>query len=464
MKSVGIVGAGVFGLTAAFLLKRKGFAVTVYEADKKVGGKIDTFSKDGFIAELGPSSILESSDRIDELIKMLRLERDKIYASEAAKKRYIIKRLRPQAMPDSLFSFYSTQLFSGSAKRRLLKEPFIPPSDPNIVESIADFVRRRLGEEILDYAVNPFVAGVYAGDPEQLAVKYALPVLWEMEQEGGSLFKGALAGMKRKRNESTLKKRNKGIPKIFSFRDGMKSLINVLRDELAEDVKVSTKVTKFNRSAETWDVRTMEYAPILNFESNSHDILLFATPAYSWAGFDTDSIAFDTLYRLANVIYPSINVVSLGYCEDDLEFPFDGYGALAPEAEHCLALGVLFPSSIFPYRAPEGYHLLTAYFGGMRNRNYGEVPEKLAAEMAISEIDLLYIANKEPVFVKTNNVRFAIPQYALNYGEQLKIMDEIEKANPGLFIGGTIRGGISVGDAIKNAFNLVDRIVEYAKD
>ena len=194
MKSVAIIGAGITGLTAAFYLKRGGVPVTVYEARARAGGVIQSSRCDGFLAEAGPNTILETSPKISALVRDLNLEPRRIHPNPGAKNRYVVRDKMPFAMPSSQAEFLTTKLFSARAKFALAREPFVPPRGDGVEESVAEFVLRRLNREFLDRAIDPLVAGIYAGDPEKLSVRHAFPKLLETEQKYGSLLKGQFFG------------------------------------------------------------------------------------------------------------------------------------------------------------------------------------------------------------------------------------------------------------------------------
>src|SRR6185295_2615181 len=202
MNSVAIIGAGITGLTAAWKLQQQGIAVTVYEAGDRAGGVIQSVRQHGYLAESGPNTILETAPEIPALIRDLGLEPRRTYASAAAEKRYLVRDRKLIALPGSPLGFFRTSLFSADAKLRLLREPFIAPAPASREENLAEFVQRRLGREFLGYAINPFVAGVYAGDPHHLSVKHAFPRLYNLEQRYGSLIKGQVLGARERKRRA----------------------------------------------------------------------------------------------------------------------------------------------------------------------------------------------------------------------------------------------------------------------
>ena len=163
---VAIIGAGISGLTAGHFLKQQGRDICILEKSGRIGGAIRSERRDGFLIEFGPNSILDTTPLLHDMFSRLNINNDLEYANDTSKNRYIVRHGRLNPLPASPLAFLRSRLFSTSAKLRLLKEPFIAPADPDVDESLADFVQRRLGREFLDYAINPFVAGVYAGKPE----------------------------------------------------------------------------------------------------------------------------------------------------------------------------------------------------------------------------------------------------------------------------------------------------------
>ena len=225
MKPVAIIGGGITGLTAAFKLEQLGISTTLFEAADRVGGVIQTVRDGEFLAECGPNTILETSPLIGALVRDLGLEDRRIYSSDQAGNRYIVRDKRPVKLPESVLEFLLTPLFSYRAKARLLLEPFIRRAPSEMEENLASFVQRRIGREFLDYAINPFVAGIYSGAPENLSVREAFPRLHALEQRYGSLILGQILGARERRRIGGVSRKN--APK-FSFDEGLETLIQSL--------------------------------------------------------------------------------------------------------------------------------------------------------------------------------------------------------------------------------------------
>ncbi|MFM8790228.1 MAG: protoporphyrinogen oxidase, partial [Chthoniobacterales bacterium] len=188
-----VIGAGLTGLSAAVRLRARGVGVTVLESSSQPGGPVRSENDGGFLVEHGPNSMMTTDASVAEFLQSLGLESDIV--EPQAKKRFLVRKGRPLALPLGPTSALTTPLFSLAGKLRVLAEPFVGRGAADD-ESLASFVARRLGPEALDYAVEPFVAGIYAGDPEKLSARWAFPKLWNLEREQGSLIRGAL-GKKR---------------------------------------------------------------------------------------------------------------------------------------------------------------------------------------------------------------------------------------------------------------------------
>ncbi len=277
-KKVVILGAGISGLTSAYFLAKEGFDVTILEKKKEVGGSIDTLREKGFLFDRGPNSGLETTPVLSKIVSDLKLEDDLVYANKEASKRYILRDNMLHPLPMNPPAFIKTRLFSSKAKTRLFAEPFIGRSKDGYYQSIADFVKRRLGQEFLDYAINPFVAGVYAGNPEELSVKSSFPKLYELEEKYGGLIVGTIKSIRERRQRA---EKSKQSARMFSFADGMQKLPNSIASYLGNRVHTFCDVTSIEKNDNGFKIK---YNNAGHLKEIDCDILLSTVPAYIAAG------------------------------------------------------------------------------------------------------------------------------------------------------------------------------------
>jgi oxygen-dependent protoporphyrinogen oxidase len=457
MNSVAIIGGGITGLTAAFRLQQQGIPVTLFESSPRVGGVIQSIRQDGFLAEFGPNTILETSPKIISLVHDLGLDERRMYSDPGAEKRFLVRGGKPVQMPGSPVAFFLTPLFSIGAKLRLLREPFIRRSHPDLEENLADFVLRRLGQEFLDYAINPFVAGVYAGDPARLSVKQAFPKLHEIEQRYGSLIKGQILGARERKRRKEVSKQN---AKKVSFDEGLQVLIDTLQGKLGASVRLGTKVTRLERTASGWAAVSRAGD---REERSEHSAVLYAGTAYRLDELQIAAPGFPSLASLSEIHYPPVASVVLGFRREDVPHPLDGFGVLIPEVERFHILGTLFSSSLFPNRAPSGHVLLTSYAGGVRDPDLALRDANDLYKITTKDLQRLLGVKGEPTFRHHRLYPRAIPQYEVGYGRYRDLMKRAESAAPGLFLAGHYRDGISLGDSMVSGHDVASRIAQHLK-
>ncbi|MGE5232937.1 MAG: protoporphyrinogen oxidase [Acidobacteriota bacterium] len=440
---VAVVGAGISGLATAFYLARGGLRVAVLEASDRVGGAISTERRDAFLFELGPNTVTESRAEMRQLVRDAGLEGERLEAAPVGKQRFLWKAGRLHALPSSPPAFLATRLFPLRAKLRLLREPWIARAPEGVEETVGDFVRRRLGVDLLDYAVAPFVSGVYAGDPERLAVRWAVPRIHSLETEHGSLIRGALA-------------RRKGPAPggaMFSFPAGLEALPRRLAERVG-DVRLGTAVRAIARHADGWRL-------LLGTGELRARRVVTAVPADVAAEL-LGAVSAERSRMLAELVYAPVIVVALGFDRADVVHPLDGFGFLAPRKEDLRVLGCLFPSSLFPGRAPEGQVALTAFLGGRTDPGAIELDDGQLLDAVLGDLRRALGVRGEPRVVAIRRWRRAIPQYEVGYERFVDRLQELEQALPGLAIGGNLRGGVSVPDCVKSSAALAAQILRQA--
>lgn len=450
MTNVAIIGGGITGLVAGFALKRRGIDFNLFEASDRVGGVIQTIRENGFLAENGPNTLLETSPKITQLIRDLGIESRRWYSDPAAKKRFIVRDGAPREMPASPVQFFTNPFFSWSAKLALFKEPFVKASAPDVEESLAQFVQRRLGQEFLDYAINPMVAGVYAGDPATLSVRHGFAKLHALEQKYGSLIKGQIKGAReRKQRKEVAKDR----AKMMSFDEGLQVLTDTLGNQLRDSVIYETQILAVVQAGDGWQMISID-----GDEYKVYSHVLLTSPAHKLAELEIGAPEEGNLSKLKEIKYPPVTSFTMGFKREDVAHALDGFGVLVPKVENRNSLGTLFTSSLFAGRAPEGHVTLTSYIGGMRAPELALKPVEAIRRLVLDDLQNLLGVTGEPVWEHVKQWEKAIPQYEVGYGQFKDFMDEFEETHPGVLFAGHYRDGISLSDSILAGFKAADRV------
>jgi len=466
LKSVGVIGGGITGLTAGFYLKRRGIPVTVYEAGVRAGGVIESRRQMDYLAECGPNTILETSPKIAQLVLDAGLKSRRFYSDPKAEARYLVRGGQPVAMPRSPLGFFTTRLFGARAKLAVLREPFVRRRTDGKEESVAEFVKRRLNDEFLDRAIDALVAGVYAGDPYRLSLPQAFPRLAELEMRYGSLVKGQILGARERKRRGEIARDR--APK-FSFDAGLQALPDTLAAHLGSDLKLETAVTRLVRRADGW---SLDLTAKNGAASTEHGAVVYCGTAYGLAALNIDIQSGDPLTvhgtpakidlsPFSEIRYPPVASVVLGFRREDVAHPCHGFGMLVPGIEGFKILGTIFSSSLFPGRAPAGHVTLSSYLGGERQPKLASLPEDELIGLTCKDLRILLGVRGSPTFVQCVVYPRAIPQYNLGYGRYRNLLSDIEHRLPGLFFAGHYRDGVSLGDSILSGCNAVERVGRF---
>ena len=494
VKSVAIIGAGITGLTLAFYLKKRGIPVVVYEASDRVGGVIRSVRKDGFLAEYGPNTLLETSPKIAQLVKDAGLLDRKLNPEPSAEARYVVRYQRPIEMPATVPGFLTTKLFSLKGKLAFMREPFLPPRRDGVEESIGQFVVRRFNREFLDQAIDALVAGIYAGDPEKLSLTHAFPKLKALEDNYGSMVRGQIFGARQRKKTGEVAKDR--APK-FSFDEGLQVLPDALAKELGDSLRLNCSVSEVKKTGDRWQIlftRRVDTSssnstfpsgcvplkpegghPASDSPTNSeragelgastvtvlksdHDIIVYCGTAYKLAELKIVSDSTVDLSMFSEVRHPPVSSVVLGFRREDVRHPCDGFGMLIPKIEGFKILGTIFSSSLFPNRAPAGHITLTSYIGGERYPELARLPQEQLVDTVLADLAKLLGVTAKPVFVHTAFWPRAIPQYNVGYGKFRDLLSQTEEQCPGLLFAGHYRDGVSLSDSIVAGINMSSRI------
>jgi len=450
-----VIGAGISGLACAYQLRRAGKNPLILEAAGRPGGKISSQWHDGFLLENGPASIRGTSRELEELIELLSLRDAVRTPAPEASRRFVLRGGALRALPAGPGGLIGSPLFSLRAKLRLLAEPFIRPRRSDAAtaeeESVAAFVRRRLGSEFLEYAVDPFVAGIFAGDAETLSLKSAFPQLSALESAHGSVAKGVLHAGRQKR---AARKRSKragaaaGPPRAsqITFHDGLSTLTDALSRELANRLYLESRVERLSPAEGGVEIEVHRGEARTTITASR---VVMAVPAQAAARL-VEPVDWALAEKLSEIPYPPVRVINVAYRRKDIRRPLDGFGFLLPKSEGCSLLGAIWSSTVFPHRAPADGALFTCFVGGARQPE-AAVPERVPTGDILGELARIMEIHGEPLFVKEHYWEEAIPQYAIGHAATIDAVREFEKQHPALSLIGNYRGGVALADCLREA-------------
>ena len=461
---IAVIGGGITGLAAAHRLALEGRQVRLFEATPRLGGSVHSErAPGGWLVETGPNTILAKTSALDALIERIGLTPRRLAPSPRAAKRFLVRNAQLMPLPASALSAITTKLFSLDLKWRIAREYFtaLPRQRPADIP-LAQLAREHYGDEFVDYALNPMCAGIYAGDPEKLSARHAMPFIWDAERDHGSIVRGQLAQARARRASGGPKKST-----LLSFPDGLRELPDALaarlpRSAIETNARVES-IAKMRAPASDeprWQVRWTRTAPatpttpatrIVETEIFSKILLALPAPALARLCVAPQPMPaagaegfYTPLEQLAEIETPPVASLYLGYKRAQVAHKLDGFGALVPEVEKLPFLGVLFSSSLYPEAAPRDHIALTVMIGGTRQPGLARLPEQQLADLVAPALEKLLGVRGAPVFQRLTAHEHAIPQYNLGHEKHLALIDEFERTHPGIVIAGNARDGIAV--------------------
>ena len=433
--NIAIIGGGISGLTLAWYLQKAGVAYELFEADARPGGNLHTWATPaGYLLETGPNS-LQLSPELEELLADLDLTDHIQDAAAVSQQRYVLRGGRYRELPGSPPKLLTNGFFSLKAKWRLLQEFRQPAAPVDPTETVAHFFRRRFGPEIVDYAVNPFMAGIYAGDPEQLLLHKTFPQLAALEQEYGSVLRGLM-----KTGKGAARRR------IITLANGVQTITDTLADRLTH-YQPGTAVTAISRATDgTYQLELRGPQGLAAVPGFSH--LALALPAYAAAPL-LETMFPQAAGALAAVHYPPMSVVFSAYDRAAVTHPLNGFGALHPKVEGTYAAGSIWTSSIYPQRVPAGQVLFTTFVGGTQYEAAAHQPEAAQEAAVHAELSRFYGITGVPRWQGRYFWPRSIPQFDAQIGAAHAAADALASHN--IVAVANWRAGVSVPDCIRYA-------------
>ncbi|MEG5055259.1 MULTISPECIES: protoporphyrinogen oxidase [unclassified Microcoleus] len=480
-----IVGAGISGLSLAHALHKEAtnpssLKILVAESQGRVGGNITTVTAGGFLWEEGPNSFSPTP----ELMKLavdVGLKQELIFADRKLP-RFVYWQKKLQPVPMTPPAMIQSQLLSFPGKLRALFGAlgFVGPamgaglSQQRDEETVSQFFRRHLGQEVMQRLVEPFVSGVYAGDPQQLSAAAAFGRVAKMADLGGGLMAGALLSARKRPPQPPLTKgglktvADPNVPKtrpgeLGSFKQGLKALPEAIAAELGDRVKLNWHLTRLQRTQRETYIAVFS-TPDGQQEVEARTVVL-TTPAYVTADL-LQPLQPEVSSALQAFTYPTVACVVLAYPHSDVKGKLVGFGNLIPRGQGIRTLGTIWTSSLFADRTPAGWHTLTSFIGGATDSEIGN----LDSEEIVREVhrDLSRILLKpdvpQPKVLAVNVWKRAIPQYNLGHFDRLQQIDEGLKSLPGLYLCSNYVGGVALGDCVRRGFDLAPEVGEYLQN
>lgn len=456
MNEVIIIGGGITGLAAAYELEKRNINYLLVEKENRLGGVIKTERRGGFIFEGGPDCFVSFKPWVEELARELKIEDELVCTQEENKGTFVYSRGKLHLLPDGLTElvpkdikqFLFTPLISVRGKLRIALEVFIPPQKNKKDETLASFVKRRFGKELLDKIAEPLIAGIHACDPETMSLESTFPSFLEMEREFGSVTWGIL----RKRREMKRAQREKPshvqLPKkrtfFMSFKKGMQEIVEALEKKIPAHKIILRKEVVGLKKEDNFYLITLKSG-----ESFKAKNVILATPAYSSAKIVRE-IDKKLSQKLTEIPYSPSITIPVAFKKNEFTHPLKGFGVVVPKSEGRRVMAISWISSKWPYRVPEGYVMLRVFMGGSEGEKFITFSKEEILKIALEEIKIIMGTSAEPSDYEVFRFEKSMPQYTLGHKQKIEFIESrLEELHPSLIITGGAFHGVGIGDCIR---------------
>ncbi len=443
-KSVCVLGAGLCGVSVTWQQEHFGKKVHLIEASNRLGGVLQSKKENGYLLDYGANTFNLRLQETNDLLKKMGVLNHAVDANPKANKRFIVRNGKIIPLPQSIFSFLTSNFLSPIGKLRLFLEPFIAKGNFNGNESVSEFIKRRLGKEALDYCANPFIGGIYASKPESLSLAHAFPSLYEMEKNSRSIFLGSIKAKSERKNIAK--------SRLISFTNGMEEIVSLISSEIKSKVSMGHKVVKIEKLEMGWKISS-------RFKNNHlieniYDEVVCTLPAHKlqdieWKGLKRS----ENIEIISNTPDYPLNLVYLGFDREQVKKDLDGFGFLVPSKENMNILGALFSSTLFPDRAPKGKVLLTAFVGGERMSGLTELNDLQTYDLVLRDLSKLLKIDGTPDFKHIKRWKRGIPLPDNQMGIRKHAAQQLERSNPGLTFSGSHLTGVSLPNCLKAEYS-----------
>ncbi|NPV68990.1 MAG: protoporphyrinogen oxidase [Anaerolineae bacterium] len=463
-----IIGGGISGLSTAWYLEQglraagSDLHYTLLEAGNRWGGKILTETVDGFgsqpfIVEGGPDSFITQKPWALALARELGIGDRVLGTNDSQRKTYVLNHGRPTPLPDGVLlivptrfmPFVRSSLISPLGKLRMGMDLFIPRRKDDSDETLADFIRRRLGQEALDKIAEPLLSGIYNAEAERQSLLATFPRFRALETQHGSLIKGMLAARRQASSKGSAPK----LPLFTTFVGGTSELVDTLVARLNGDLRVNAPVTGIKAASGGRFLVELSTGPALEA-----DVVVLAIPAYISAAL-VRNFAPEAASLLDSIRYVSTGTISLAYRTADIPNVLKGFGLVIPHSEKRPINAITISSTKFKQRAPEGYTLLRVFFGGSRSPESMAFDDSTLQQVVRSELRALLGIQAAPLFERIYRWHNGNPQYDINH---LNLLESIETALPaGLYLTGSPYRGVGIPDCVHQAQQTAEQVVNF---
>ncbi|NQU19673.1 MAG: protoporphyrinogen oxidase [Candidatus Nealsonbacteria bacterium] len=496
-RRIAVIGGGISGLAAAHRLVEldPDCEVSLLERRGRVGGALWTIHEDGFQIEQGVDNFITTIPWGLNLCRRLGLEDDLVQTNPKYRQTFVVRGGRLYKLPDGflmmaptrMWPLVTTPILSPLGKLRCALEYFIPPSKETADESMAAFVRRRLGREAYERLVEPLLSAVYAADLEKLSVDATLSRFREMEREHGSLVRAMRKQMVAGRKGKGKAESGPRFSMFVTLRRGLSSLVDAIVERLGEGtVRSETVVERICPAGNGWQVWTSpsDYlAPgdspgVVNASSPSgstpgespgakydgakcelFDAVVLATPSYV-AGSLLEPLDAELGRRLATIEHSSTAVLTFGFDESQIGHPLDGMGIVVPTAEKSPILACSLSSRKYVHRAPEGKTLLRVFVGGSRYPEAAEMPEEELCPRVFDELATLLGIEGQPIYSRVARWPRTMPQYHVGHKDLVAAIESGVEKLPGLELCGNAYHGVGIPDCIHGGEQAAERVLD----
>ncbi|WP_437227604.1 protoporphyrinogen oxidase [Planctomicrobium sp. SH661] len=461
---IAVIGGGITGMAAAHRLIELAadtsfpLDLRIFESSSRMGGVFGSEQIGDYLIERGADSFITNKPWGIDLCRRLGLEDQLISTNPRFRRSLILSRGRPVATPEGfnllapakLWPMMTTPLLSWSGKLRLAAEPFIARRREKTDESLAAFVRRRLGPEMLDRIVQPMVGGIYTSDPEHLSLQATLPRFIEMERKYGSLLRGMkkqkqLEGSAGRSESQSASGARYGL--FVSFRNGMQQLLDTLEQRIVAQTqrRSGPQVTRIQQLEQMtgWRIETVDG------RTEEFDGIILTVPPRKAADL-LGNVNPEAAAVLGKIESASSAIVVTGHSLSDVQHPLDAFGLVIPHTEKRRILATSFLSRKFDGRAPEGKVVLRTFVGGAMQPEVLDQSDDSLIETVLQELRSILGVRKTPDFAVVARYPEGMPQYTVGHLERIAELQCCEQAFPTLQLAGNYRSGVGVPDCIQS--------------